>query len=424
MRSPLSWFERLSVWVGLPLLLCYGALWLALPRWVARELTEAFDGRLSIGRSTLQFPFTLALSHVHVATDSPSTGLRCERITLRPRWWSWPRRTLWLDAVEVEQPSFHFARTKEGTVVWPHGEWAALAPGASRSSEPAWQVMVRTVRVLNGSVVFVDQQPAVPFRGAVTGLSLIGGPFEWPFQSAQRSFAVQAQVGGSNRLAATVSCSGWVDLHDRGLDVSCRLAPLPLAALEPYYEDNGPLQVRVYDAALKATAHLVSKSNQLDGRLQLEIGHLSEADLSVFGRTVADVKQLAGESPPVLSGEVQIAGPLDRLDQWELTLIPGNEIVRDLIKPLLDRRIGTIPVRLGGQAIPVGSTPATEEAMSSVSAGSQQVEEALEILAPSQPSEPSPSSAEVPPQESSSVPSAPEIPSASEVPTTESATTE
>lgn len=399
MRRPLTWLEPLVLWPVLLLLIAYGGLWIAFPPWVVRQLTRHSKGQVAVERAILQFPFTLVLSQAHVATFSASTSLQCERITLRPRWWSWTRRTLWLETVEVEQPSLRFARTQDGTLAWPSLNLQVLASADPDASPPAWRVVIQTLRLVNGSVVFLDAQPPTPFEGSIAELGLVGGPFELPLTSAQRSFAVQAKVIGAKERSAAVYCSGWLALGDRGLDIACRLDLLPLAAFAPYYDRPGALQVRVYDATLKATARLTAKSNDLTGRIRLEIGNLSEADLSVFGRTVADVKQLAGEGPPVLSGEVQIAGALDRLDQWELTLIPGNEIVRDLIKPLLDRRIGTMPVRLGEQTIPVGIAPATEEAMSDVSAVSQH-----------EPSEPPAAPPEAPPEEFSSTPAAPEAP--------------
>lgn len=396
MRRPLTWLELVVLWPVLFLLIAYGVLWMAVPPWVVRQLTRHSKGQVAVGRATLQLPFTLVLDDVHMAADSPRALLRAKRIILTPRWCSWTRRTLWLEAVEVEQPSLRFARTQDGTLAWPSLNLQVLASADPDASPPAWRVVIQTLRLVNGSVVFLDAQPPTPFQGEVAELGLVGGPFELPPTSVQRSFAVQAKVIGAKERSAAVYCSGWLALGDRGLDIACRLDPLPLAAFAPYYDRPGALQVRVYDATLKATARLTAKSNQLDGRVQLEIGNLSEADLSVFGRTVADVKQLAGEGPPVLSGEVQIAGALDRLDQWELALIPGNEIVRDLIKPLLDRRIGTMPVRLGEQTIPVGIAPATEEAMSSVSAVSQH-----------EPSEPPAAPPEAPPEDVSVEPAAP-----------------
>ena len=385
MRRPLTWLEQLVLWPVLLLLIASGVLWMAVPPWVVRQLTRYSKGQVAVGRVTLQLPFTLVLDDVHTAADSPRALLRAKRMTITPRWCSWVRRTLWLEAVEVEQPSLRFARTQGGTLVWPSVDLTTLALSTPEASQPAWRVVIQTLRLIDGSVVFVDAQPPTPFQGEIAELGLVGGPFELPLTSAQRSFALQARVVGANERSAAVYCSGWAALGDRGLDIACRLDSLALAALAPYYDRPGALQVRAYDATLKATARLAAKSNRLDGRIQLEIGNLSEADLSVFGRTVADVKRLAVDGEPRLSGDVQIEGPLDRLDQWELTLIPGNEIVRDLIKPLLDRRIGTIPVRLGEQAIPVGITPA-------------------------QPPEPSPSPPDVPSEEPSSTPAAPDSP--------------
>jgi hypothetical protein len=108
-------------------------------------------------------------------------------------------------------------------------------------------------------------------------------------------------------------------------------------------------------------------------------------------------------------------------------LIPGNEIVQRLIRPLLERRIETLQIQVGTQTIPVGLTNASQEAMSDIHTTSQQVTDSLQVIAPApapeaapapslpaaQPAAPAPPSGAPPEAPPSSAPSSPSAPSTS-----------
>ena len=240
--------------------------------------------------------------------------------------------------------------------------------------------MAQTIRIVDGTLEFVDEKTAQPFRAALTELSFVGGPLTLPSGSPRLSLAVQGRFVGHQGHAAPVYCSGWVNPAPRNFEISCQLEPLPLAAFEPYY--RGPLQVRVYDATLSVTAKFTARANELQGRAQLEIGNLSEADLSFLGKTIADVKTLAGGANRSLAAEVQLSGPLDQPAAWKVQFAAGNEIVQSMLRPLFNRGIENVKIKVGQQTIQVGLTPASEAATSSMQEASKTIEESLKILAP------------------------------------------
>lgn len=389
-RVLIAAFLLTAAWHGL-----YGHL---LPSWVLRRARHAVGNAVSIGDVRVGFPLRVVFVDVAAARSSPGTELRIRRITVVPQWVSWARRTLWLRRVSLDEPRFRIQRLQEGRIETPLADFSqalasalpavpASADAGEAGSQPVWHVIAETVQVAGGTVEFVDERVAQSFRGSLANLSFVGGPFAAPRGTDRFSLAVQGRLIGHREHAAPLYCSGWLHLGAKALDISCQLEPLPLAAFEPYYE--GPLKVRVYDARLKATGRLTAQDNAVEGRIQLEIDQLSEADLSFLGKTVADIKKLAGDSPhPVLTGELQLSGPMDVPADWRLQLAPGNEMVENILEPLFKRRGEAVKIKVGQQTIEVGLTPTSDEAKTGIQETSKTVQETLKLVAPPPPSEP------------------------------------
>ena len=238
----------------------------------------------------------------------------------------------------------------------------------------------------------MDEKQTPSFHGELGHVSLIAGPLTLPLAGDRFSIAIQGRLAGAEDREAPVYCSGWIHLDHKDMDLSCKLEPLPLAAFEPYYE--GVLK-RVQDATLTATSHVTAKANVLEGRAQLEIANVTEHDLSVVGKTLADLRKVAGDQR-MLSGELQLSGPMDSPKEWKVQLVPGNEIVQRLVGSLLAHRIETIPFKVGEQLINVGLPAAKDAAKATIEAASKTVQETLELLAPGPPTpapEPEPAAA-------------------------------
>ncbi len=393
MRRRRLWIDCL-LWLVLLAGIGYGWLSVVLPPWIRQQVSRLPGGELTVGQVHVGVPFAVSISDVAFVSGTPGTVLTVHRMIARPVWISWRRKTVWLSRLELEEPHLQFHRTPQGTLEWPpldrlaqlgaSAQDAAPQPAATFSAGGVqWRTVIRTLQISDGVLEFLDQRPAKPFRGVLNHLSFVGGPLAWPLHLDRVSLAIQGQLVGDQQHSAPAYCSGWIDLQAKNLEVSCRLDPLRLAAFEPYYE--GPLQVRIYDATLEATTHLTAKSNTLDGRVQLVIRNLSEADLSYQGRTFADIKKLVGGSEGTLRGEIQITGQLDHPKEWQVQLVPGNEVVQRLVSPLVTRGIEIVQIKVGTQTIQVGLAPATEAAKSSMEATSQTVKDTLQVLAPTPP---------------------------------------
>lgn len=389
MRRRRSFLNTVTLWAGL--LLVMGSLWVSVvgPAWLY-EWLERIPGRpVTAGNIRVIFPVRVVLSDVRLAQGNPATMVSAEEMVISPLWLSWRHRILWLQRLQIRGIRLQARRTARGAVLKPVPDLltsatSESAQGAGPPGEPLaqtpsrrWRLVVRTVELVEGAIEFVDEKTATPFHGTLSQVFFVGGPLSIPLEAQRMTLAVRGVLSGANQRAAPVYCSGWVDADKRNLDVSCQLEPLPLAAFEPYYQ--GGLPVKVADARISARGRLAANANTLDGRVQLEIDQLS--------------------------GEFQLSGPLDRPSEWQFHLVPGNDVVQRLINPLLGRGIEVVRIRLGRFRIPVGLVPATETTKADSQAASQQVQEALAIIAPAAPAEPAPPS---PPGEA--LPGAPESP--------------
>jgi hypothetical protein len=368
----------------LPALYAWAAV--EIPRRAAVFLAEAGAGRLQVGGISLEFPFTLVLTDVTIEAPEPSARIGISRVRVQPLWAAPRRKIVWLNRVVLERPRVMVRRTAQGAWIWP-GPQPTAAPATPdakvASSEAAarrWRVVIRQAQVADGEVVFTDERVEQRFEGALERVVASVGPIRWPVEADDMSAALQGRFAGHEGYGAPFYCSGWTVWASRQLDVSCRLEPLALAAFEPYYEGN--IRVRVYHATLEATARLQAFDNTLDGRLQLLLGNLQEADISASGRTIVDFQKLSEASQQAMSAEVQVGGTLDSPRSWRWRMTPGNDAVQKLVNLLLERRWKELRIQVGDQVIPIELLTGTPAGMLRVQQGSRSVADSLRFLAP------------------------------------------
>ncbi len=398
-----KWSTRKRIAIELAILLAVG--YAAFVGWaqtrISRVLSEAVGDVLTVGQVRIGFPFSVVLSDVQLRHTPAEVLAVIKRVIIVPQWCSWRAKTIWLAKTEFEEPHLSFRRTKDGALYHPLGVITAAAGGATaagateRASDSApralhppawsqgWQVVIKTIQMTGGTIGFVDEQPAEAFHGALAQLLIDGGPLTIPLKAAPASLTLQGRVVGEQARTAPVYCSGWIDVEGKNAEVSCRLDPFPLAAFGPYY--HGALEQHVFDATLHGTGQVTAKANGLEGHLNVTISQLSEADVAVFGRTLADLKNVPEGQERALSGDIHITGSFDQPSAWKMELVPGNDIVQRLMRPLLERRIETLQIQVGTQTIPVGLTTASQDVMSNIQTTSQQVTDSLQVIAPTEP---------------------------------------
>lgn len=379
MKRPIGWLHWLLAFCLLIITGQYFALmWLA-PHYVMRMVESAVGGILRIQQARLSFPLTMTFANVSSANRRTDSVLVLPRVVIKPRWLSVATRTVELDQVTIERPLLRVTRSAAGELVWPPLFTPAL-PAPPAASHPFWRVQIQSLVVEDGTIEFLDQQAQPLFHGVLHHLSVVIGPLVFPGGSPKMSFAVRGEFVGHAGEAAPVYCSGWAALTENDLQASCQLEPLALSAFEPYYQ-QGNVRVRVYSTTLKSTSQWLVDANALDGRVQMELGHLTEGDLSIHGRTVVDVKRLAAGAEPRLTAELKIAGPLDHPEAWRSEFVPGDTVAQQLVRPLLERGIEMITIPFGGQKLKVSISLASPSTMTGIEEASKQVEQDLEILA-------------------------------------------
>jgi len=399
---------------------CFALAWLA-PRYVVRMVESALGGTLRIQHARLSFPLTMTFTGVSSANRRAESLLMMPRVVIKPRWLSAASRTVVLDQVIIERPLLRVMRSHAGEMVWPPlSTQSPLEPPAA--PDPFWRVQIRSLVIADGTIEFLDRQVQPPFHGVLHHLSVDLGPLTIPGGGPQLSFAVRGEFVGHSGEAAPVYCSGWGVLTESDFQASCQLQPLALSAFEPYYQ-QGNVKLRVYSATLKSTSQWVVGSNAFEGHVQMELGNLTEGDLSIRGRTLVDVKKLASGDKPQMSAEVKITGPLNDPAAWRSEFVPGDTTAQQLVRPLLERGIEMITIPFGGQQLKVSLTLASPSTMTDIEEASKQVEQELEILAtpaaePAEPAVPvtAPVEAAPPAPAEGALPATPPSPAPSELP--------
>lgn len=388
MKRPRFWLRWFALFVILLVLGQYVAFTRLAPAYILRALERALGGSLTIGQARLSPPLIMTLSDVRMANNTPESALTIRKIVVRVRGVSLVSKTLWVESLEIEQPILRISRTDAGTVLWP-----SMPSSQGEAAPPlSWRIQVNSLKVNDGVVEAIDARPDTQFHGLLDHLSFIVGPVSLPPGDLQTSFAIRGEFVGHAGYAAPLFCSGWTDLAARDLQASCQLEPLALATFEPYL--HGRAELRVYAATVTSTSQWVAKANDLKSRTQLELGHLTEGDLSIHGRNIIDVKRLGGTGEPRLSGELMLTGPLDTPHEWEGAFVPGDDRTQALIGKLIERGVQIVKIPLGTTKIGVRIAPASKEAMINIEAASREVQEALELLTEPQPVEAPPAPAE------------------------------
>ncbi|PIQ83241.1 MAG: hypothetical protein COV75_08520 [Candidatus Omnitrophica bacterium CG11_big_fil_rev_8_21_14_0_20_63_9] len=358
-------------------LLIIGA-WLAivgavLPPYVRLVLQRATAGHMYVDRLTISPFLQVTLTGVRYTSNTPEAGVSVQRVVLTPGWISPGSKHLTIASLRVERPVVRAMRTGANTVIWPQLTWPTPLSESSR-----WRVHIESLQIIDGVAEWIDEAPSPAFHGALDHISFEAGGFRWPWQQSQLNFAIRGLITGHQGQAATAYCSGWADLGPRDFQITCQLEPLPLAAFDPYF--HGPTELRVYTTTLKSTSQWSGSLNELTGRVQLELAHLSEGDLSVRGRTIADIKRLIASDDPRIRGEITVSGPADNPSQWSAEFLPGDPVVQQLIKRLLSRGVEMVKVPFLGGKLPVNIAPGSEAKMTDIEAASREVQEALELL--------------------------------------------
>ncbi len=390
MKRPGSWFHAIVATCLGVLIFDYLALAWVVPQFVKRQIRAVSGGGVLVDSAEASFPLTVTVGRLRLAENTDESALTVQQAVIHPEWVSFSSRTVGIESIELEQPFLRVTKRASGDWQLPPlpPRWypSALSfdfnfstPSVMTSAVALpWRLRVDSIRILDGTIEFIDEQSEQPFHGLLEHVSLTVGPMTVPLEVPQVSFAVRGELIGSGGHAAPLYCSGWFDQAAHDLDASCRLEPLALAAFEPYYRQF-PV-TWLYSVTLSSTSQWIARANDLEARIQLELSDLSRGDFSVRGHTILDVKRSAEGEEPQLKGELTLQGPLDQPQNWHASFVPGNELVQQVVERLLDRGIEFVKLPIQGQQVGVSIAPASEAAMRDIEIMSQETSHALSIF--------------------------------------------
>lgn len=390
MKRPWSWRRWLLMGCAILVVVEYGTLTVIAPHYILDTLQHVVGGDLRVGKARLALPLTTILHELYYTPSTPQSTLRAKQIIIKPRWAPSASGEVQIQSLRVEQPFVRISRTEAGTLLWPHPNLpASVSSLPERAGEMrllGWQlkgalrVRIESLRVVDGTLEWIDESQPTPVHLVLEHISFELGPLTVPFTGAAVSTALRAAVVGPTGDPSPLYCSGWLSAASRNMDVSCRLDPMPLSIFEPYFQRR-PV-IRFYGSTLKTDTRWIAQGNQLTGRMQLELGRLTEGDISVRGITIIDARQLAGDDPdPKLTGELNFQGPLDTLDEWRGRFLPTNVPAQRLVDQLLERKIKALKIPLGPKALHAQLVLGHDAQPSDSEGLTKEITEALELLA-------------------------------------------
>lgn len=406
MKRPWGWRRWLWITCALLVIFEFGTLTVIAPHYILDTLQYVIGGDLHIEKARLALPLTTILHELHYTPSTAQSTLSAKEVIIKPRWIPSASGEVQIQSIRVEQPFLRISRANGGTVFWPHPtspqSLQSLPERAGEMRLLGWQlkgalrVRIQSLRIVDGTLEWIDESPETPVHLVLEHISFELGPLTVPSTSEAVSMALRAAVVGPTGDPSPLYCSGWLTAVLRNMDVSCRLDPIPLSIFEPYFQRR-PV-IRFYASTLKGDARWSAQGNQLNGRLQLELGRLTEGDISVRGITIIDVRQLAGDDPdPKLTGELSFEGPLDTLEAWRGRFLPTNMAAQRLVDQMLERNIKALKIPLGPKALHAQLVLGQDTQPSDSEGLTKEITEALELLAsPVVPPEPLP---EPPPAE-------------------------
>lgn len=284
--------RRVASWLGATILVLLVAAWLGLPpalKWALETKAAEYLGR-EIAVERVRFnplSLTTRLDNLRVASaDDQRPLLAVVGVTVSLSWQSLWHRAPVVDAVRVDQPRIHFARTADDQYSFDDILQRLKArPADAQAGEPA-RFSLNNIEVLNGSLEFDDKPVGKLHR--VEGVQ-IGVPF-------LSNFPARVHLAVVPRLDATVNGAAlrlegqlrpFMNDNEASLDVT--LAPFDLTQYLGYAPNRLPFVLKrgVLDTQLRLVWGQGPKGGQrfsMSGRLGLQKLAVHEVvDAPLFG---------------------------------------------------------------------------------------------------------------------------------------------
>lgn len=237
------------------------------------------DGR---GAATLPYSITQGPDRGLVATLSRAS-YRISGLTARPpgadsEWvrlpsvevdgvsLEWPRRAATIDLVLATDPWIRAAREANGTLNWSHIIEAMPADTAAPDTAPAWNAVIKTVEMRNGSASIADRavRPAANF--AITDANLSMGPV-----GSDSTMPAQLEWSAVLGKGTRLSGKGSMTRFPKATDMELGLTDLDLRMVKPYLPPI-PVQLAGGRVSVNGRARMTAgrPATTFDGRARID----------------------------------------------------------------------------------------------------------------------------------------------------------
>ena len=361
----------------------------AAPTYATFAVRQVVGPHYNIAATHIEWPDTIRIEGIHLASQQPGKA-SVQRGSIRLSRFDWRAKTVWI-RVRLEEPAIRLTRRDAMPVLAPPLPFAGLsASGAKLPVQvwprwfadwiASWHVQVETIDLAEGALEWVDELASGTFRGILHHLFVTLTPPIGGLRGEPLSFAARGEIVGAGGHSAPLYCSGWLDLPGRDIEASCRLEPIAVAAFSPYYERSGRVKVNLYSTTIAGTTRWQAQANQLNGRFQIRLDHLTHGDLSVRGRTILSLPQLTKDTDGKLISEIRVVGLLDTPESWRWECLPGTDLVQQHIRSRFDKANQVISFKLLGQRFGLVLVPVSQDFVKTIQQASDEIEAALEVV--------------------------------------------
>ena len=241
------------LWAVAVIALIYGILNLAF-LFFAKKITESqiektLKVKISIGKVTLSFPLSIALSRVEI-----EGLLKADSISFSPSILGFFAGKVVLNELKIIRPQITIVKDQDGHLNFPVFEQKGKQP----------PVLLASLKIKDGKVIFLDKKlDPQGYRVAVGNIEVNVAKTSFPPTSLFTRFKASADLlGASDTSAGKAQAEGWIDFGPKNMDGKFELINIEATTLAPYYQNIFSAK-KLLSAKLNFSADLRAKDNDL-----------------------------------------------------------------------------------------------------------------------------------------------------------------
>jgi hypothetical protein len=240
--------------------------------------------------------------------------LQIEEVRIYPALLSFLKESLQIREVAMIQPSFFFARSREGAL---SGPWMPVEKEKVREvsekrkeKEEPTQIKIDRFRIQKGSVDFEDRKMGEPpAQIRLRDLSFDIGDIRYPLVSHQSPLELEGKMEGQKE--GSLSSKGWIDIRTSDMEMSFKAQGIDVKIFEPYYRKrvSASLESGYMDMETKVTVK--ERMIHAPGQMGLSDLRIKEGEGTIFYIPAKTLVSLLKKKGNRIEAKFLVKGNLD-----------------------------------------------------------------------------------------------------------------